>query len=101
VPEPDIALARRADGKAIAGSDVVLAVEISDTTLDDDLGRKMRLYAAHGIAEYWVADVERQVIHQLWSPGAEGYAERREVALGERIEAVTIAGLGVETVGLV
>ena len=100
VPEPDIALARRADGKAIAGSDVVLAVEISDTTLDDDLGRKMRLYAAHGIAEYWVADVERQVIHQLWSPGAEGYAERREVALGERIEAVTIAALGVETRGI-
>jgi Uma2 family endonuclease len=100
VPEPDIALAWRADGKAVSGEDVVLAVEISDTTLEDDLGRKMRLYAMHGIAEYWVANVERQVIHQLWSPDAEGYAEQREAALGERIEAATVAGLVVDTRGL-
>ncbi len=99
VPEPDLAVVRQVAGKVIAGADVALAVEISDTTLDEDLGRKMRLYAAYGIPEYWVADVGRQCLHQLWSPRADGYAERREVALGTRIEAVTIAGLGVETAG--
>ena len=46
--------------------------------------------------EYWVVDVTGRVIHQMWSPGAEGYAERREAAFGERIEAVTIEGLTVD-----
>ncbi len=96
VPEPDIALARQAEGKVVIGADVVLAIEISDTTLADDLGRKLRLYAAHGIPEYWVVDVERQITHQMWSPGVEGYAERREVPLGARVEAMTVPGLVVE-----
>jgi Uma2 family endonuclease len=99
VPEPDIALARRADEKVLSGPDMVLAIEISDTTLAEDLGRKMRLYAAHGVPEYWVADVQAGVLHQFLSPGTDGYAERREVALGTRVEAVTIAGLVVETAG--
>lgn len=100
VPEPDIALALRADEKVLSGPDMVLAIEISDTTLAEDLGRKMRLYAAHGVPEYWVADVEGGVIHQFWGPGAEGYAERREAALGGHVEALTITGLAVETQGL-
>lgn len=100
VPEPDIALARRADEKVLSGPDMVLAIEISDTTLAEDMGRKMRLYAAHGVPEYWVADVEGGVIHQFWEPGAQGYAERREVRFGDRLEAMTVAGLVVETQGL-
>ena len=100
VPEPDLALVRRVAGKVIAGADVALAVEISDTTLEEDLGRKMRLYATHGVPEYWVADVEAGVLHQFWSPRADSYGERREVALGMQVEAVTIAGLVVETTGL-
>lgn len=100
VPEPDIAIARKATGKRVEGADLQLAIEISDTTLAEDLGRKMRLYGAHGVPEYWVADVEGGVIHQLWSPCADGYAERRTIALGQRVEAVTVPGLAVETQGL-
>jgi hypothetical protein len=51
VPEPDIAIAVRASGKIVEGAHVLLAVEISDTTLDEDLSRNMRLYAAHGIPD--------------------------------------------------
>jgi len=99
VPEPDIALAQRADEKVLSGPDMVLAIEISDTTLQEDLGRKMRLYAAHGVPEYWVADVEGGVIHQMWSPGEDGYASQRTAALGESVAAVTVPGLVVETQG--
>ncbi len=101
VPEPDIAIASRADGKVVDGADLLIAIEISDTTLAEDMGSKMRLYARHGVPEYWVCDVEGKAIHQHWSAGAEGYGKRREVALGERIEAVTVDGLVVETEGLV
>ncbi len=48
-------------GSSIANLDEVpapdLAVEIADSSLGDDLGRKRLLYEALGIAEYWVVDV--------------------------------------------
>lgn len=72
-------------------------VEVADTTLDHDLGVKAQLYARAGIPEYWVADVAGKVIHQLWAPEGGAYAQRREVAFGTRIEAVTVAGLQIVT----
>ncbi|MBA3878261.1 MAG: Uma2 family endonuclease [Sphingobium sp.] len=98
VPEPDIVLTSEPDGEGLIplGS-VALVIEVADTTLAIDLGRKAALYARAGIPEYWVADVGRKVIHQLWAPEGDAYAQRREVAFGERIEVVTVAGLVVET----
>jgi Uma2 family endonuclease len=43
--------------KAVVEADALrLAVEVSVTTRDDDLGRKLRIYADAGVAEYWVID---------------------------------------------
>jgi Uma2 family endonuclease len=39
-----------------------LAIEISDSSLAEDLGKKRLLYETIGIAEYWVIDVERSTI---------------------------------------
>jgi Uma2 family endonuclease len=100
IPEPDIAIASKAEGKAVSGADILLAVEISDTTLDYDLGRKMRLYARHGIPEYWVVDVDGKRILRHSGPGDDGYQVCDEVAFGAPLEAVTMAGLLVETARL-
>ena len=100
LPQPDLILAEPDAGPYVPVGKVRLAVEISDTSDRHDLGPKLRLYAAAGIPEYWVADVNARVIHQMWAPAGEAYAERREVAFGEVVEAVTIGGLKVETGGL-
>jgi Uma2 family endonuclease len=97
LPEPDIAIADPNDARILPGREVRIAIEISDTTLDIDLGRKARLYARYAVPEYWVVDLEARLIHQMWSPDGERYAERRQVAFGTPVEAVTIAGLKVET----
>jgi Uma2 family endonuclease len=97
LPEPDIVVADPADEKMVAGPTVRLAVEISDSSLDMDLTRKLRLYARHGVPEYWVADVEGGVIHQLWSPQGEDYTQGREVSFGERIALETIEALEIDT----
>ena len=100
-PEPDLVLTSEPDGEGpIPLASVALLVEISDATLTVDLDIKARLYASHNVAEYWVVDVEGRVIHQHWGPEAEGYAELREVAFGELVDAATIAGLKVLTDGL-
>jgi Uma2 family endonuclease len=93
VPEPDIALAESADGKALPATLVKLAIEISDSTLSFDLGRKAKLYARHGIPEYWVFDVEGKKIQQHWQPGDAGYVQRQTLGFGDDLSAKTIAGL--------
>jgi Uma2 family endonuclease len=99
VPEPDVSVIDPVDAEAdtIALEELRIAVEISDSTASFDLGRKARLYARHGVAEYWVVHrAQRQVI-QMWAPGTDGYGQRQEVAFGERLSSSTIDGLTVET----
>jgi Uma2 family endonuclease len=42
---------------------VLLAVEVAHTSLQYDLTTKAELYAAAGIPEYWVLDLEGRVLH--------------------------------------
>ena len=98
VPEPDIVGTSQPNGDGLVPLDSVkLIVEVADTTLRNDLERKAALYARLGVPEYWVADVNGRVIHQMWALRGEGYGERGEAAFGERIAAATIPGLALET----
>lgn len=101
VPEPDIVVTDEPDGEGLVPlRSVALLIEVADTTLRNDLERKASLYARLGVPEYWVADLQGRVIHQLWAPAGEVYGERREVAFGAAVEAATVAGLRVATGGL-
>ena len=101
MPQPDIFVSRGLPEEGPVTVDrIALVVEIADSSLTFDLSEKARLYATAGIPEYWVADVNARVIHQLWAPVGETYGERREVAFGERIEAVTVRELAVNTSAL-
>lgn len=97
LPEPDIAIGEPSDAKIFPGPAMRVAVEISDSTLDLDLGRKARLYARYGVPEYWVVDVEARVIHQMWAPAGESYQQRREIPFGEALAAATVPSLTVAT----
>jgi hypothetical protein len=76
---------------------LALVVEVANTTLRTDLGRKLRIYAEAGVPEYWAVDLRNDKLHQMWSPEGKAYREKREVALGDAVQAETIAGLRVET----
>lgn len=97
LPDPDLLLTGEpfGDGPVPLGS-VALVIEVADTTRARDLGAKAALYARNGIAEYWVADVQSQVVHQFWGPEGDRYSERREIAFRAPIEAATITGLTLE-----
>jgi Uma2 family endonuclease len=78
--EPDI-LIHKAQllPEDVRGPDVLLAIEVSDSTLAKDLGPKARLYARHGVPAYWVLDAEgrRALVHT--EPGVDGYAHVLEL----------------------
>ncbi len=101
VPEPDIALTAEPEGTGLIPlSSLALIVEVADTTLRNDLGRKAKIYAREGVPEYWVVDVNGHLIHQMWAPAKGVYGERNKVAFGNAIAAVTIAKLSVDTSNL-
>ena len=65
-PEPDVSVVRgqTSDYRANhpGASDVVLVIEVADSTLERNRGVKLRSYARAGIAEYWIVNLlERQV----------------------------------------
>lgn len=67
-PQPDLAWVARRDysrGRP-TGEDVLLIVEVSDSSLRFDLGKKADLYAAAGISDYWVVNVSARsiVVHR-------------------------------------
>lgn len=97
VPEPDIVLSRYRGDRFVPGEMAALVVEVADTTLRTDLGRKSELYASAGVPEYWVVDVaaNRVLIHADPRDGC--YERRCEVPFGEPLIADTIAGLEIES----
>lgn len=88
-PHPDvIVLSQPATAFAawnIGPADLLLVVEVSDTTLRFDLRNKALLYARAGVEDYWVADVvgRRLIVHR--NPTPAGYAEVTEYGENETV----------------
>ena len=100
-PEPDIVLTSEPKGEGLVPlASVTLIIEVSDTTVKDDLTRKAIIYARAGIPEYWVVDLNAKVIHQMSAPEDEAYTDRRLMTFGEPIKATAVTGLTVETARL-
>ena len=81
-PQPDLMLLkRRADfysGKTPEAADVLLLIEVSDSSLAFDQGVKLNLYAHYSVAEYWVVDVEGKRVVTHSEPTAKGYVCKAE-----------------------
>lgn len=74
--EPDIIVFDRESGlSGLTGETVLLAVEIADTSLGYDLGRKPAIYAAFGVREVWVIDAAHLVVHVHRNPHPLGYGD--------------------------
>ncbi len=71
-PEPDVTLLKyREDfyssGKATA-ADVLLLIEVSDTTLKYDRDVKLKIYAAEAVAEVWIVNLPRRILEVHTDP---------------------------------
>jgi Uma2 family endonuclease len=79
-PEPDVLVV---PGKPDdysdhpTASDVLLLIEVSDTTLAFDQGTKSELYAEAGIAEYWIINIKERVLEVRRDPHGKRYRSLR------------------------
>ena len=70
-PEPDVSVLRGKRSDYLTEpppATALLAVEVALTSLTYDLTTKAELYAAAGIPEYWVLDLEGRVLHVFRDP---------------------------------
>lgn len=91
-PQPDVALLRGAPSpeRVPAAADALLVIEVADATLATDREVKGPRYAAAGVPELWIVDVQNRRIEVLRQPGATGYTDRRSVEPGGEL---TVAAL--------
>ena len=78
VPQPDLMLLKRREdfyfGRRPAASDVLLLIEVSDSSFAYDQSTKRALYARYGVEEYWVVDVQGERVYVYSEPVGESYA---------------------------
>lgn len=92
VVDPDVLLVRKtARPKGSFGPDqVLLAIEVGKSSLARDRSLKAALYAAAGIPEYWIVDVEDQSIHVHADPSRDVYKKTSVVSNAETVTATRI-----------
>lgn len=96
-PEPDLAVVvPRADNyrtRHPTPEDVLLIIEVSDTTLPYDRDVKLPLYAAAGIPEVWIADIGGEAVSASWEPRGGQYQRTATYRRGDTITSVTVPEL--------
>lgn len=88
-PEPDIVVFKpRSDfyeTKKATAADVLLVLEVSDTSLRYDLEIKLPYFALAGIPEVWIEDVNGDIVHVFREPSGDAYATSLEFRRGDSI----------------
>jgi Uma2 family endonuclease len=98
-PEPDLSLLKAKPDPESQGpptpEDVLLVVEVSDTTLSYDRNVKLPLYARAAIPEVWIVDLNGRVVEIHSNASSDGYRGSRSFGPGERIISDTVEGLSI------
>ena len=96
-PEPDITLlVPREDFYAEShptSKEVLLLIEVSDSTIEYDRDIKKTLYAEAGIAEFWLVNLKENTVERFSSPKNGNYRLAEILESGETIKAGTIENL--------
>jgi len=96
-PQPDIALLRLRDDfyreSHPRPGDVLLVIEVADTTVDYDRSIKLPLYAKAGIQEVWLVNLPAAVVEIYAGPSADAYQFAQQAGRGEEAVAQTVSVL--------
>ena len=91
-PEPDVAWVARRDysrGRPVA-EDVLLVIEVAESSLKYDTGEKAELYATAGIADYWVVDVAHRRVEVHRDPADGHYADVQRCAGDDELRPLAV-----------
>jgi hypothetical protein len=102
--QPDLALLKPREDlyrEAHPGpEDVLLLVEVAESSKAHDLERKVPLYARHGIPEVWVLDLGERALHLFRHPSPQGYREASLLKPGDRVSPLAFPEVSLEVESL-
>jgi Uma2 family endonuclease len=103
-PQPDLTLCKpRADKYRQSHptpNDIWLVVEVADSSLRYDREVKMPLYAAAGIVEMWLLDLNARVLEVYRTPSADGYNALQRLKPGDKVSPLAFPDLILEVAAL-
>ena len=98
-PQPDLVVARGGEDdyaeRHLEAADVLLVIEVADSSLRYDRAEKMPRYGRSGIPEAWLVDGAGGAVTVYTTPGAGGYASEQVFRPGAGIASTAVAGLRV------
>lgn len=77
-----IVLAVPDTNRLLRAEEIVLVIEIAESSIVRDLGPKRNDYACAGIPNYWVVDSDRSVVHVFAEPQSGQYAAAGTIKFG-------------------
>ena len=99
-PQPDLMLLAPRDDSYASGhpvpEDVLLLVEVADSSLQYDRRAKIPFYAVVGVREVWLVDLEDDWVEAYTDPAPNGYRAMRRYEPGESLEPAALPDLRVE-----
>lgn len=103
-PQPDVTLLKPRDDAYASGhprpEDILLIVEVADTTVEEDRTVKLPRYAACGIPEMWLVNIPERKIEAYHTPvgegGNAGYKVRVEYREGDTLSPETFPNVKID-----
>ena len=99
-PQPDLMLlVPREDFYASAhpvAADVLLLVEVSDSTARYDRIIKLALYARHGVQEVWIVDLDNRLMRVCRNPVGDAYTDLTETATPGLLSPQALPGVAID-----
>jgi Uma2 family endonuclease len=97
-PQPDLAVLRpEADqGRLPVAADVLLVIEVAETSRDYDRGVKLPRYAQADIPESWLLDLTGPHLERHTEPGPEGYQQITIARRGQSLASTVVPGLTID-----
>ncbi len=95
LPQPDIAIFRAGNyaRRRMSAPDALLVIEVADSSKRFDLTVKFPLYAAAGIPEVWLFDINAERIERHSDPRPEGYRQITSVGRGESLASLALPSM--------
>ncbi|MFN0317050.1 MAG: Uma2 family endonuclease [Burkholderiales bacterium] len=85
--QPDLALLKAQPNfyryAAPTPADVLLLIEVADSTVKEDREVKIPYYAGHNIPEVWLVNIPEEVVEVFSRPASDGYRQARRYGAGD------------------
>jgi len=103
-PQPDVMLIRPREGFYGSGhphpEDVVLLIEVAETTLRFDRSVKLPIYARCGVPEVWIADLNTDTVHIFRKPQRNAYSFTESRGRNESVSPESFPDLSLQVTNL-